>query len=245
MPGPLNAQDAVLRTRRYCAILDDGTYRDGFSTDADTSASLIPILPFENIAIRILCDTGIVQQDYTISAPSGQHIYPYPSGMGKSIETGFTISGENGIRIKPLREVTLTDLRARDRFYRYTGGEPAVYATIGPDFIIYPVPMGNNATMGPIVLRGTRLPADLTVPASVPSDLPIWFHEAYPLLGAIILLSTDDNPSRQNRIGPLTQLFIQLYPGLEELVTARSVIRWKARAEGDSLQRMMEAPNGS
>lgn len=239
MPGPINASDAVLKTRRYCAILDDGTYRDGFSTDVSVSANQIPILPFENIAIRILCDTGIIQQEYTITAPSGQHIYPYPSGMGKSIETGFTVSGQDGIRVKPLREVTIEDLRARDRYYRYTGGEPAVYASLGPDFIIYPVPQGNNATMGPIILRGTRLQADLTAPDSVPSDLPIWFHEAYPLLAAIILLSTDDSPSRQNRIGPLTQLFIQLYPLLEELVTARSVIRWKARAEGDSLQRSM------
>jgi hypothetical protein len=135
--------------------------------------------------------------------------------------------------------VTLEDLRARDRYYRYTGGEPAVYASLGPDFILYPVPQGSNATMGPIVLRGTRLQTDLTAPTSVPSDLPIWFHEAYPLLAAIILLSTDDSPSRQSRIGPLTQLFTQLYPSLEELVTARSMIKWMARAEGDSLQRRM------
>lgn len=243
MPGPISAQDAVARTRNYCAIKDAGTYRDGFLTDVQTDSSLIPILPFLNIAIRVLCDTGIVLQDSLITSLSGQNTYAYPSGMGKVVETSYVVSGEHGLRSKILREVTLTDLRSRDRYYAYTGGEPAVYASVGPRFILYPVPDGSPLHPGPIGVIGHKLAPDLTVPLSVPSDLPIYYHEAYPLLGAIILLSTDDNPSRQGRIEPLTNLFSLLYPTLQELVTSRSVIKWRARAEGDTLMREMGGDN--
>lgn len=237
MAGYITASDAVARTRRYSAILDTGTYRDGFSSDASTVASLIPILFFENLAVRILCDTGMVLSDHLITSTSGQGSYTYPSGIGKVVEMSYTVSGQHGLRAKILREVTLDELRSRDRYYGYTGGEPAVFATIGPKFLLYPVPNGSPYSPGPIGISAHKLIADMVNPADVPVDLPLWYHEAYPLLAAIILLSSDDSPSRQGRIEPLSQLFAELYPRLQELVTSRARIKWVARAEGDTLMR--------
>jgi hypothetical protein len=245
MAGFINAEDAVRRTRRYCAIMDSGTYRDGFSTDASLATSLIPILFFENLAIRLLCDTGIVQEDHLITAVSGEKQYAYPSGMGKVVELSYVVSGEYGLRAKPLRETTLSELRARDRYYSYTGGEPCVYVSVGPKFYLYPVPDGHTDNPGPIGITGHKLIGDLVNPSDTPGELPMWYHEAYPLLGAILLLATDDNPSRQGRIEPLSNLFKELYPDLEELVTSRSVIKWQSRAEGDTLQRRMTDGNGA
>lgn len=239
MAGYITASDAVARTRRYSAILDTGTYRDGFSTDVSTVASLIPILFFENLAVRILCDTGIVLSDHLIPSTSGNGTYTYPSGIGKVVEMSYQISGQDGLRAKILREVTPEDLRSRDRYYAYTGGEPAVFATIGPKFILYPVPNGSPYAPGPIGITGHKLIADMTLAQDVPVDLPLWYHEAYPLLAAIILLSSDDSPSRQGRIEPLSQLFAELYPRLQELVTSRARIKWVARAEGGSVERRM------
>lgn len=235
MPGPISAEQGVLKTRRYCGVLGKGAYRDGFSDDASTSDSLVPILGYLNLAIRILCDTGIVQGDFYISAPSGQFQFTYPSGMGKLVN--MTVSGA-AQRRKPLTEVTLIDLNSRNRYWEFRGGSPNVYATLGPDFVVFPVP---DSPMT-LKLRGHKLADDLVARGDFPSLLPQWYHEAYPLLGAIILLSTDDSPNRQDRIDRIKEVFLQMYPELFKLVTSRSIIDYKSRMEGDSLLRRLSMP---
>ncbi len=225
MPIARTAAQLVRIVRELSQTTDPGTYRDGFSTDVDTSSTLIPILSFVNRALRVFAFVGYEQSTSNINTVSGQWSYPLPSGgAGRIVEVTF---GSSPI-MRPLAETTLQDLAARDLMWRNTQGSPAIYVTLGPDIWVYPVPLWSRT----LSIRHHTAPEDLVNPDDVPTLLP-YYHDGAGMLAACFMLASDfENPANAGRIQFILSQFEVQFADCEKLVRARSLLLPRSRVEG-------------
>lgn len=225
MPGQLTAAGLVARVRYHSQLMDAGTYRDGFSTDPDTSATLIPLLTFVNMALSVFDSCGFTHVTIPVATTSGTYQYPIPSGLGKFVEVTFLYSGVEN----PLRETTLQDLTGRNRAWRQDLGIPNAYIPVGQHVWLYKVP----TTAGPLNIRGQAVSPDLTLPTDVPILLPA-YHEAAAMLAALFVINSDsENPGRDARMNFLLPLWQQTFGDFDAVIRARSILG----LEGPIMQR--------
>ncbi len=216
MPGSMTAAQLVSDVRYHAQLMDAGTYRDGFSGDPDTSATLIPILRFINMAQGVFDRAGFTHVTIPVPTTSGQFQYGVPSGLGRFVELTFTYSGVD----TPLRETTLQDLTGRNRAWRQDQGVPNLFIPIGQNVWLYRVP----TTAGPLNIRGEAISPDLVLTTDVPTLLPT-YHPALSMLAALLLINSDsENPGRDARLNYLLPLWEQWYADVDKNVRARSVL---------------------
>lgn len=212
----MTAASLVADVRYHAQLMDSGTYRDGFSSDPDTAATLIPILRFVNIAQAIFDRAGFTHVTVPITTVSGQIPYLIPSGLGKFVELTFTYSGV----ATPLRETTLQDLTARKRDWRQDQGNPNLYMTVGQEVWLYRAP----TTAGPLSIRGQAVSPDLTATTDVPILLPA-YHTALAMLAALLLINSDsENPGRDAKLNFLLPLWESNFGDVDAIIRARSLL---------------------
>lgn len=231
MPGQRTAQQLVNQVRYNLQLTATTQYRDGFSTDPDTSSTLIPILNFVNQAIMLLARSGLFQSTQTVSLSSGQYAYTAPSGVGRI----FDCVHSGGGTLRSLRNGTNDDIASRNRTWRQDGGDPNVYMLMGSSIWVYPVPTG----VGSLTLWGVTIPADLVNASDVPTDIPPHYHDAISHIAAMMLSASDaENPARASRLPFLLNLWEAAYADADAYVHARSLFsdgsQMTHRREGDT-----------
>lgn len=204
--------------------MDSGTYRDGFSTDADTTATLIPILAFINMALGVFDAVAARMVTVSQSTVLSQWNYPIPSGQTRIADVAFTQSG----RDLPLNETTLQDLQARIRDWRYDLGVPNQYMIVGSEIWLHPVPIGT----GPLKIHAGAISPELVTIDDVPVLLP-YCHDAIALLAAMLLINSDsENPGRESRLSFLLSFWETRFADFDRLIHARSLLGLEQRQEG-------------
>lgn len=218
MPGQRTALQFVSRVRFLAQEISTATYRNGFSTDPDTDANLIPILDFVNQAAEILYRTGIYQADFGFTVTASSYRANLPMGAGRISEVAVVVSGQMR---RPLRESTNTELVGQERNWRGTYGNPNVYISSAPELWFYPVP---STTISGVVRAGSEDP-DLVAPTDVFANIPYMYNGAVSDLAAILVCCSDgENPARTARAEFLIRLFEMNYPDLAQMVQARSLL---------------------
>lgn len=214
----MTAQQFVRRVRYSAQEMSTGTYRDGFSTDADTTSTLVPVLDFVNRAAEILFRTGIYQADFGFTITASSYRASMPMGAGRVTEVAVSVSGQAR---RPLRESTNTELTGQERNWRGTYGIPNVYITAAPELWFFPVP---STTISAVLRAGSEDP-DLVNPTDVYPNIPYLYNGAVADLAAILVCSSDgENPARVARAEFLVRLFEMTYPDLAQMVQARSLL---------------------
>jgi hypothetical protein len=230
MPGARTATQLVRQVRESMQEMGSGSFRDGFSSDADTSTELIGLLTFVNRAISIFSRSGIVQDDYSFATSPSGYAVNMPMGAGRIVEVSIIGSG---YRRKPLVERTLPQVNGQNRNWRSDYGEPNAYMSQGPQLWLVPVP---GVAMSGFIRAHTQ-EAALVNTADTMTRIPYHYHEAVADLAAILACASDGaNPARTARAEFLVSLFEMTYPDLNEIVRARSFL--------PNLQNPVNTPQG-
>lgn len=164
--------------------MDSGTYRDGFSTDLDTSPNLISLLGFVNMAQRLMCGkASFALDDFAVSiTSSGEADLPEECG-----EILYALWSTTELIPTTYEEATRRVIRTGSS----ATGSPTVYYTVGRRVGVRRKP----STTGTITLKGRTIPEDLTAPSDVPTLVPPRYHEALAVMATMILCVSDSDDS--------------------------------------------------
>jgi hypothetical protein len=220
MPGQRTASGLVTIFRNLMKETGPYRIRNGFSTDADTSPTLLSALTYINLAYGIVArHMGYGRHTFSQSASAGQDEFTISAAAGEGSDWCWYQGGAE----YDLRDVTLAELKRRRRTWRNvtaSGAVPRVVAIDANRYFLYPAPLA----AGEVRYRAFAPPGDLTAATSIPSGVPDVYHDAIGILAVAVAAGANaDDPVMAARRDNAMDVLARTYPEMRALVDARAI----------------------
>jgi hypothetical protein len=223
MASERSLSDLLIATREEVMLLGTGIpFRDGDSTDPYSSAApTVSLTRCINKAIAELARAGqIATTTFTLAINNADNEYALDNEAGRVLTVHF---GN-----KRLRQLSLEELNARyPDWATRTASVPTAYAIHGSRIIVTP----RASAGGTLTYIAESYIPDLALLASVPTNLPVEFHDLIPVGAAVIIAQMDmGNENAQRRLEPLLKRWEEGKARFIELCEQRT----KAQASSDA-----------